>query len=59
MEYILSMKDVLLSSEIPFEDWHCGHVVAHKNGGKVILENLRPVCKGCNWEMRTTMIELN
>ncbi len=38
---------------IDFEDWHCGHVVAFKNGGKPTLSNLRPVCKSCNLEMRT------
>ncbi len=38
---------------IHFEDWHCGHIVADRNGGQVTAENLRPICKACNWAMGT------
>ena len=31
--------------------FHCGHIISEKNGGKTILENLKPICKGCNLEM--------
>ncbi len=31
--------------------WHCGHKISHKNGGPDILENFRPICPGCNFEM--------
>ena len=31
--------------------FHCGHIISEKNGGITILENLKPICKGCNLEM--------
>lgn len=31
----------------------CGHIIAEKNGGKLSLENLRPVCTACNSSMGT------
>jgi len=33
--------------------FHCGHVVAEKNGGKLELPNLRPICQNCNSSMGT------
>ncbi len=33
--------------------FHCGHVLAEKNGGSVTLDNLRPICQRCNASMRT------
>jgi 5-methylcytosine-specific restriction endonuclease McrA len=33
---------------IDLTNFDCGHVIAVKNGGKDIIENLRPVCRGCN-----------
>jgi 5-methylcytosine-specific restriction endonuclease McrA len=35
-------------------NFHCGHVIAEVNGGKVSIENLRPICASCNLSMRTT-----
>lgn len=34
--------------------WHCGHVQSEKEGGKTILDNLRPLCAKCNTSMGTT-----
>lgn len=34
-------------------NFHCGHVIAEANGGKVSIENLRPICASCNLSMRT------
>jgi hypothetical protein len=31
----------------------CGHVLAEANGGKVTVDNLRPVCSMCNSSMAT------
>ena len=28
-----------------------GHIISEKNGGQVILENLKPICKLCNSSM--------
>lgn len=33
--------------------FHCGHIVAEAHGGKVLLENLRPICDICNHSMGT------
>ena len=34
--------------------FHCGHIVSEFNGGKTILDNLRPICFNCNSKMSTT-----
>lgn len=34
----------------PF-NFNCGHVIAEAKGGKVVIENLRPICSGCNSSM--------
>ena len=31
--------------------WHCGHIVSEANDGDVSVENLRPICQGCNSSM--------
>lgn len=38
-------------------NFHCGHVISEKNGGKVTIQNLRPVCAQCNTSMGTTNME--
>jgi hypothetical protein len=39
--------------ELTQRDFEAGHVDAEKRGGKTILDNLRPICKGCNTRMGT------
>ena len=39
--------------EIRQIEFHCGHVVAEKNGGHTVVENLRPICAQCNLSMGT------
>jgi hypothetical protein len=34
-------------------NFHCGHVLAEANGGTINIDNLRPVCGGCNSSMGT------
>jgi hypothetical protein len=34
-------------------NFHCGHVIAEANGGKVQVNNLRPICAVCNNSMGT------
>lgn len=34
----------------PF-NFNCGHVIADAKGGKAVIENLRPICSGCNSSM--------
>lgn len=33
--------------------FHVGHVVAESNGGKLYVDNLRPICESCNKSMGT------
>jgi myosin heavy subunit len=32
-------------------DFHCGHIISEKMGGKTNLQNLKPICKTCNSSM--------
>jgi len=47
-ECLLGCGDMI--SQIHFD---CGHVVAEAKGGKVTVENLRPICGTCNKSMGT------
>jgi hypothetical protein len=38
-------------------NYECGHIVSEKNGGKVHLNNLRPVCSSCNKSIGTRNME--
>jgi len=39
-------------------EFHCGHVLSEIDGGKLELDNLRPICAQCNLSMgKTNMIE--
>jgi hypothetical protein len=40
-------------NEIKMSSFHCGHVIAEANGGKLSIENLKPICSACNLSMRT------
>lgn len=40
--------------EISIENHECGHITSRHNGGKVEIDNLRPICTPCNRRMRTT-----
>ena len=35
-------------------NFECGHIVSEKDGGNIILDNLRPICGLCNKSMGTT-----
>ena len=37
--------------EIRQIDFHCGHVIAERNGGTMAIDNLRPICSQCNLSM--------
>jgi hypothetical protein len=40
-------------TEISQMSFHCGHVIAERNGGQINVDNLRPICQSCNSSMRT------
>jgi len=47
-----------LTTKISQQSFVCGHIIAEKNGGPLSVENLRPICPGCNSSMGTiNMIE--
>jgi len=35
-------------------NFDCGHIVSEKNGGKITLDNLKPICRTCNTSMGIT-----
>lgn len=35
----------------------CGHLVAEKHGGRLVLQNLRPICTTCNSSMGTANMD--
>lgn len=41
------------SQELDSKKFHCGHIISEKNGGKIELNNLRPVCATCNLSIGT------
>lgn len=43
--------------ELAFENFECGHVVARCLGGGIVVDNLEPICKKCNLDMRTMNLE--
>src|SRR5579862_983961 len=38
-------------SEITSDDFHSSHVISDNNGGKIEIDNLRPLCSQCNLSM--------
>lgn len=44
-------------TDITQSKFHCGHVVAKKNGGDNSIENLKPICELCNKSMKTKNLE--
>jgi hypothetical protein len=41
------------TEKISKDSFECGHVLSEHNGGKINIENLRPVCRSCNSSMGT------
>lgn len=38
---------------ISLTSFHCGHIKAEANGGKLTVDNMRPICGSCNSSMGT------
>jgi 5-methylcytosine-specific restriction endonuclease McrA len=34
-------------------NFDCGHIISEKEGGKIHLDNLKPICRSCNSSMGT------
>ena len=48
---------VCKSQTIYRDNFHAGHVIAVANGGKYLIENLRPICQSCNSCMGTENLD--
>lgn len=42
------------NATIAITNFDCGHIVSNKAGGKIHIDNLKPICKTCNSSMGTT-----
>ena len=51
-------KCYICDDNMEFDAFHCGHIIADKNGGQIILSNLEPICMGCNLSMGTKNLNL-
>lgn len=40
-------------------NFECGHITAKAKGGKLIVENLKPICSTCNKSMGTNVMDLS
>lgn len=38
-------------TQISQMNFHCGHCVSEANGGSLEVDNMRPICSGCNGSM--------
>ena len=45
---------VCKDTEILQSKFHGGHIVSEYNGGETTLDNILPICSGCNTSMGTT-----
>ncbi len=45
------------NQQLDSKKFHCGHIVAEKNGGETQLNNLKPICATCNLSMGTQNME--
>lgn len=46
-------KCFVCNDNIDYNNFHCGHIIAEKNGGLLLLTNLEPICMHCNLTMGT------
>ena len=46
------------NSKISFSNFHCGHIIAEKDGGTIELNNLKAICMLCNTSMGTTNMNI-
>ena len=53
----LKSKCYVCSKGITFENFHCGHIKSVKDGGDNNINNLKPICPGCNYGMGTNNLE--
>jgi hypothetical protein len=45
------------TSKIGAKDFIAGHILSESNGGKITVDNIVPICSGCNLSMKTTNMD--
>jgi 5-methylcytosine-specific restriction endonuclease McrA len=50
---LMNGKCYICNDDMEFDAFHCGHIIADKIGGLLVLSNLEPICMGCNLSMGT------
>ena len=45
------------NTTISITNFDCGHIKSNKDGGKIHIDNLKPICKTCNSSMGTTNMD--
>lgn len=40
-------------NKITVYQWECGHIISEFEGGKLTIDNLKPICSTCNKSMGT------
>ena len=53
----LKSKCYVCRKNITFENFHCGHIKSVKDGGDNNIDNLKPICPGCNYGMGINNLE--
>ena len=51
-------KCLICQDNIEFDNFHCGHIISENNGGSTTLNNLEPICLGCNLTMGTKNLNI-
>lgn len=46
------------SNIIKMQQYECGHIISEKDGGKINIENLMPICSTCNKSMGAQNMEI-
>ena len=46
------------NNTIAITNFECGHIISNKDGGKICIDNLKPICKTCNTSMGTTNMDI-
>lgn len=54
---LLDGKCYCCTETITYDNFECGHIIAVSKGGLTVLDNLKPICRTCNADMRNTNME--
>jgi hypothetical protein len=51
IEFIISFCTCCNTIPIYLSNFDCVHIISEKNGGKITMDNLKPICRTCNSSM--------